>query len=111
MCSSLSSVQVRGGNGTLNKCNALRYDLVGSNFRGHLGDLRQHVPLAADAILRFHRRFEIANPVAAQWETSNNWSYQDQSFANPLLCGRTARRGATLFLEQRAKAVPAQTAL
>jgi len=53
MCSSLSSVQVRGGNGTLNKCNALRYDLVGSNFRGHLGDLRQHVPLAADAILRF----------------------------------------------------------
>jgi hypothetical protein len=58
-----------------------------------------------------NRRFEIANPVVAQWETSNNWSYQDQSFANPLLCGRTARRGATLFLEQRAKAVPAQTAL
>ena len=37
-------------------------------------------------------RFEIVNPVVAQWETSNNKDYQDLRVANPLVVGSSPTR-------------------
>jgi len=71
-----------------------RFTCLGGIFSGGLAVTVYSPPMTGNRpeLPGSSRRFEIVNPVVAQWETSNNKDYQDLRVANPLVVGSSPTR-------------------